>query len=197
MTEHWHDVGAGIVENSGWSGYAPVAPTAAGSRPAFGPTTAPRVGSGQIAIVILARFEPSRLLGPWCSKRVWSRTSTHTINFIRVLARRSAPDVHAPRLWFDDDGEHGLPEAGLGVVVRMTAYRKWISIVIAQHLLQRLQVRASTWQVQQLVNPPLPVVRLNEFGELCVNGQKLRVPAMVGAVAMARLAPLPATPARS
>ena len=84
--------------------------------------------------------------------------STQQINFIRVFARCSTTDVHAPRVWLDDDGENGFPDAGSEVVVGMTANGPWIPLVVTQQFLDLHQLWAPVLQVEQLVDSSLPVV---------------------------------------
>jgi hypothetical protein len=84
--------------------------------------------------------------------------STQQINLIRVFAWCSATDVHAPRLWLNDDGEHSFPDAGSDVVASMPANGPWIPLVVEQQFLDLHQVWAPVRQVEQLVDSPLPVM---------------------------------------
>ena len=84
--------------------------------------------------------------------------STQQINLIRVFAWCSATDVHAPRLWFDDDGKNCFPDSSSEVVVGMTANGPWIPLVVAQEILDLHQFWAPVRQIEQLVDSPLPVV---------------------------------------
>ena len=47
--------------------------------------------------------------------------SGHLVRFVRMIAGSAAGDVHAALLGFDDDRKDGLPEAGVRVVVGMSA----------------------------------------------------------------------------
>src|SRR5687767_15758056 len=95
-------------------------------------------------------------------------------------ARRAPADVHTSSRRLDDHGKHSLPVSSAIVIIGVAAYRPRIPFMIAERASNVLAVNGFPSWRQQLIEPQLPAVGLDQLWEPFVDSQQIRMPTVVG-----------------
>jgi len=99
-----------------------------------------------------------------------------------VVAGCASCDVHAVLCGFDDDREDGGPEAGLRVIVLVSADRAWVSVVVLEGVLDRVE-EVGVWCVvvlEQCIDALFSGVRTDQFREAVVDVEQFGVEGVIG-----------------